>query len=116
MAPKASGIKDLDHENIISLAYAALGFAVQNTAGGSSFLGKVRFTDDFRYMLISVSFTNFHGTFTVINYIYFVIALFCFKSSFLPFFLIFQRCGYLSLFPILIYQQLTYCALALLVT
>ena len=85
MAPKASGIKDLDHENIISLAYAALGFAVQNTAGGSSFLGKVRFTDDFRYMLISVSFTNFHGTFTVIKYIYFAVALFCFKSSFLPF-------------------------------
>ncbi|XP_045122027.1 rRNA methyltransferase 2, mitochondrial-like isoform X2 [Portunus trituberculatus] len=41
MAPKASGIKDLDHENIISLAYAALGFAVQNTAGGGSFLCKV---------------------------------------------------------------------------
>ncbi|XP_063845429.1 rRNA methyltransferase 2, mitochondrial-like isoform X2 [Scylla paramamosain] len=41
MAPKASGIKDLDHENIIRLAYAALGFAIQNTAEGGSFLCKV---------------------------------------------------------------------------
>lgn len=41
MAPKASGVKDLDHENIISLAYAALGFAVQNTVEGGSFLCKV---------------------------------------------------------------------------
>ncbi|KAG0717183.1 rRNA methyltransferase 2, mitochondrial [Chionoecetes opilio] len=41
MAPKASGIKGLDHENIISLAYAALRFAAQNTAEGGSLLCKI---------------------------------------------------------------------------
>lgn len=41
MAPKSTGIKDLDHENIVSLAYAALQFTVQNTAEGGSFLCKV---------------------------------------------------------------------------
>lgn len=42
MAPRASGIKDLDHENIISLAYAALSFAVLNSVLGGNFLCKVR--------------------------------------------------------------------------
>lgn len=41
MAPRASGIKDLDHENIVSLAYAALSFAVFNSAVGGTFLCKI---------------------------------------------------------------------------
>lgn len=43
MAPRASGVKDLDHENIVSLAYSALNFALNNSVMGGSFLCKVSF-------------------------------------------------------------------------
>ncbi|KAK7080168.1 rRNA methyltransferase 2, mitochondrial [Halocaridina rubra] len=41
MAPNASGTKKLDHENIISLAYAAFRFAVENSADDATFLCKI---------------------------------------------------------------------------
>lgn len=40
MAPKASGIKSLDQENIITLCYAALKFAVEMSKDNSTLLMK----------------------------------------------------------------------------
>ncbi|XP_026669445.1 rRNA methyltransferase 2, mitochondrial [Ceratina calcarata] len=41
MAPNASGMRDLDHENIIRLGYAALKFALQVTKTDGTFVCKV---------------------------------------------------------------------------
>lgn len=41
MAPNASGIREMDHENIVHLAYSALRFAVQVSCVGGSVLLKV---------------------------------------------------------------------------
>nr|XP_045594871.1 rRNA methyltransferase 2, mitochondrial-like isoform X2 [Procambarus clarkii] len=46
MAPNASGIKELDHENIITLAYSALTFAIQHSALDATFLCKLSFSTD----------------------------------------------------------------------
>ncbi|XP_042206959.1 rRNA methyltransferase 2, mitochondrial-like [Homarus americanus] len=41
MAPNATGTKELDHENIIALAYSALRFAIQHSDLQSTFLCKI---------------------------------------------------------------------------
>lgn len=41
MAPNATGVRDLDHDNIISLAYAAMKFALQITEPNGTFVVKV---------------------------------------------------------------------------
>ncbi|CAK9799597.1 rRNA methyltransferase 2, mitochondrial [Anthophora quadrimaculata] len=41
MAPNASGIRDIDHENIIQLAYSAFKFALQVTQIDGTFLCKI---------------------------------------------------------------------------
>ncbi|XP_076762461.1 mitochondrial rRNA methyltransferase 2 [Xylocopa sonorina] len=41
MAPNASGVRDLDHENIIVLAYSALKFALNNTEINGTFVCKL---------------------------------------------------------------------------
>ncbi|KAF3429500.1 hypothetical protein E2986_05396 [Frieseomelitta varia] len=41
MAPNATGVRDLDHENIIQLAYSALKFALQITKGNGVFVCKL---------------------------------------------------------------------------
>ena len=41
MAPNASGVKDIDHEIIITLCYSALKFALQFSKPGSTFVTKV---------------------------------------------------------------------------
>ncbi|XP_033210518.1 rRNA methyltransferase 2, mitochondrial [Belonocnema kinseyi] len=41
MAPNASGVRDIDHEVIITLAYSALKFALQFSKPGSTFLTKI---------------------------------------------------------------------------
>lgn len=41
MAPNATGVREMDHDNIISLAYAAMKFALQNNNPGGTFLVKV---------------------------------------------------------------------------
>ena len=41
MAPNATGVRDIDHEVIISLSYTALKFALQFSKPGSTFLTKI---------------------------------------------------------------------------
>ncbi|PSN49184.1 rRNA methyltransferase 2 [Blattella germanica] len=41
MAPNATGIREMDHENIIALAYSVLRFAVQVSSVGASLLIKI---------------------------------------------------------------------------
>lgn len=41
MAPNATGVKELDHENIITLAYAAMKFALEVTCTDGTFVVKI---------------------------------------------------------------------------
>lgn len=41
MAPNATGVHDMDHENIVHLAYSALRFALQVSCVGGSVLLKI---------------------------------------------------------------------------
>ncbi|XP_071522020.1 rRNA methyltransferase 2, mitochondrial isoform X2 [Panulirus ornatus] len=65
MAPNATGTKELDHENIITLAYSALRFAIQHSALEATFLCKI--WDGYRNSNLSSDIGKFYSTVKVVK-------------------------------------------------